>query len=101
HREAVVVDTDALERAVRGAPDLQRPALEGPLVLQSRARVVLVGELPDPLQEADAALHLLVGPVDVLFRRAGEHHEGAGRVGAVLLADLAGTRHVAPNLGTL
>jgi hypothetical protein len=46
---------------------------------------MLVGQLPQPLQEAVRALDAGVRPFQALLRRRGEHHEQARGVGAVLV----------------
>ena len=56
-------------------------------VAPSRTVLVRGGQRPDALEEAERALHLLVGPVEVPLGRAGEEHVDARRVRAVLLHD--------------
>ena len=92
-----------LHALVRGAADLQRLALEAPGVTfrvagRAHGRLVAWRQGPDALEEAVRALHLLVAPVEVALRRAGEEHVGAGGVRAVPLDDGRRSDHVPPAL---
>src|SRR5581483_6556446 len=64
---------DVLERAVDRS--LARSRYQCPIV---------VGELPQPAQEAEGAFHAVVVPRQRFLRRAGEHNEKARGIGAVL-----------------
>ena len=61
----------------------------------------LVGQVPDPVQEALAALHGVVRPSGGLFEVADEHNVHAHGVRPVLGHHVIGVDHVPPGLGHL